>query len=466
MTISKLRIIARRRWPLIVLGTVLCLGAAVAVSLARREADRVVPDSAVPDSWVATGIVAVDRSQLFDQNADPGLVVLEAQEAGLYERVDEVLSLPGGVAALEESTQIYPGPIPGLAVAVPISEEDGSAGSGNANSGDGDSQPTEALLIQVSNLDAATAEAQAEATAVALADIASAADQAEYDAFVLTIGEGIAEVEAEIIAFDQANPRIALLQQPVEPGDAFLIFQRAGLQAQLDALGGAIAERAALVRSAPGFQKLPAQAPQLLSQIETETTAESLREIALEWVLPAITGLLLAVGLVYVLERVFPRVDTRDDIQDELGIEVLAEVPRVKNPKLEEHTLDDLHGADAEMYRSLRSSLEFIANAKQTNGSANWHTNGNGRKSEVILVVSPTPAEGKTRSAAYLGLTYAEAGHDVVLFGCDFRRPRIHDYFGLERDPGLGSLTTDGSVEVSKAMRTTGRDRPLSRLFH
>ena len=126
-----------------------------------------------------------------------------------------------------------------------------------------------------------------------------------------------------------------------------------------------------------------------------------------------------------------------------------------KNPQ--PHSLADLHGPDAEMYRSLRSSLEFIA--ASAHETPNGATNGNGhRRSEVIMIVSPTPAEGKTRSAAYLGLSYAEAGHDVAIFGCDFRRPKLHDYFGVDRDPGLGSLVANGangSVDLVDVVRRT-----------
>ena len=289
------------------------------------------------------------------------------------------------------------------------------------------------------------------------AAIANLIDQDELATFTDTIGEEIAAVEEQLLAFDQANPRIALIDRSVEPGDAFLMAQRQGLQTQLDALTQVLTEQSANIRTAPAFAKLSTQDAQLASQVAAaqETTTEKLTSFAVDWVLPVAVGLLLALGLVFLLEKLFPRVDTRDDIQDELGVPVLAEVPRVRTSKEPQaHSLADLHGPDAEMYRSLRSSLEFIAaSAHETSNSA---TNGNGhRRSEVIMIVSPTPAEGKTRSAAYLGLTYAEAGHDVAIFGCDFRRPKLHDYFGVDRDPGFGSLVVNGSVDLDDVVKRT-----------
>ena len=90
MTLTKLRIIVRRRWPLVVLAAVLCLGAAYLVTLVTDDDEpSELLAEAGPDSYVATGVVGVDRLQLFDQDVDLSFLILEVEEAGLYERVDE-----------------------------------------------------------------------------------------------------------------------------------------------------------------------------------------------------------------------------------------------------------------------------------------------------------------------------------------------------------------------------------------
>ena len=325
MTLTKLRIIARRRWPLVALATVLCLGAVFLVTLATEDEPSTVPEVAGPDSYVATGVVSVDRLQLFDPTLDPGLMILEVEEAGLYEQAAEELGVPGGSDALREFTQIFPGTIPGLGSSTDTEEEDEQTSASDPNA-----VPTnEAILIQVSNLDGETATVQADVLASTWATIANLIDQEELDSFTDTIGEEIAAVEEQLIAFDQANPRIALLDRPVEPGDAFLMAQRQGLQTQLDALTQVLTEQSASIRTAPAFVKLSTQDAQLASQLATseDTTTEKLTSFTVDWVLPVVVGLLLALGLVFLLEKLFPRVDTRDDIQDELGVPVLAEVP-------------------------------------------------------------------------------------------------------------------------------------------
>ena len=168
----------------------------------RRRSSRTATG---PDSYVATGVVGVDRSQLFDQNRDLGLTILEVEEAGLYERVDEELGLPGGVDALRESTLIFPGTIPGLDSEDDTDETEEDAGNQDPNAV---APVNEAVLIQASNLDGETATLQADTIATTWATLANLIDQEELETFTETIGKEIAAVEEQLLAFDEANPRI------------------------------------------------------------------------------------------------------------------------------------------------------------------------------------------------------------------------------------------------------------------
>jgi capsular exopolysaccharide synthesis family protein len=53
------------------------------------------------------------------------------------------------------------------------------------------------------------------------------------------------------------------------------------------------------------------------------------------------------------------------------------------------------------------------------------------------LVTSSQPAEGKTTTAINTAITLAQADTDVVVIDCDLRRPRVHNYFGLDNSQGL-----------------------------
>lgn len=85
-------------------------------------------------------------------------------------------------------------------------------------------------------------------------------------------------------------------------------------------------------------------------------------------------------------------------------------------------TLLDPSSAASEAYRALRTNLLYAQVDKPP---------------KVILVTGPGSAEGKSTVCANLGIVLAQAGKDVLLIDCDFRRPAIHQVFGLHNNRGL-----------------------------
>jgi capsular exopolysaccharide synthesis family protein len=62
------------------------------------------------------------------------------------------------------------------------------------------------------------------------------------------------------------------------------------------------------------------------------------------------------------------------------------------------------------------------------------------RGGKVLVVVSPSSGEGKTTTAAHLAALLAEAGNSVLVVSADFRRPRVHELFAVNRAPGLSEV--------------------------
>jgi len=91
----------------------------------------------------------------------------------------------------------------------------------------------------------------------------------------------------------------------------------------------------------------------------------------------------------------------------------------------------------AEAYRSLRTSLQFVRQA---------------RPLRTLLVTSPAAAEGKTSTLANLGAVFAQAGERVLLVSCDLRRPRLGKFFGFGEQAGLTSVLL-GEQTLEQALR-------------
>jgi Mrp family chromosome partitioning ATPase len=64
------------------------------------------------------------------------------------------------------------------------------------------------------------------------------------------------------------------------------------------------------------------------------------------------------------------------------------------------------------------------------------------------MVTSASPGEGKTTTTANLAAVFAEAGSSVLVVNCDFRRPTIHRYFGVEDEPRRVHETSVPGVKI------------------
>jgi receptor protein-tyrosine kinase len=70
-----------------------------------------------------------------------------------------------------------------------------------------------------------------------------------------------------------------------------------------------------------------------------------------------------------------------------------------------------------------------------------------------VVITSPSPAEGKSLSAANLALAQSHLnGNTTLLADFDFRRPIVHTLFGIDRGPGITDYL-QGKIPLHEAMR-------------
>ena len=90
----------------------------------------------------------------------------------------------------------------------------------------------------------------------------------------------------------------------------------------------------------------------------------------------------------------------------------------------------------AEAYRVLRSSVQFAATGTAEGSTVPDEVDDDADDADhqgaVVLVTSPSPAEGKTTTVANLAVVLGEAGARVLVVNCDFRRPSLGAYLGVD----------------------------------
>ncbi len=124
-------------------------------------------------------------------------------------------------------------------------------------------------------------------------------------------------------------------------------------------------------------------------------------------------GLILGLGIAFVMYYFDTTIKTSNEIEDKLGENVLGTVPK------EENSYDLVININpksifSEAIKSIRTNLAFSSIDKEI---------------KVILNTSPEASDGKSFISANLAVAYAQTDKRVLIIDCDLRRGRQHEVF-------------------------------------
>lgn len=130
-----------------------------------------------------------------------------------------------------------------------------------------------------------------------------------------------------------------------------------------------------------------------------------------------ILGLLIPLGIIYLLDLLDTKVKSRLDIEGKLNVPFIGDVPTSDSHS--EIIQSESRTSSAEALRIIRTNLEFMVNTVP-DGQA-----------KTIFMTSTFPKEGKTFVSVNLAATFALSGKKVLLIGMDIRNPRLDEYVTL-----------------------------------
>jgi len=164
-------------------------------------------------------------------------------------------------------------------------------------------------------------------------------------------------------------------------------------------------------------------------------------------------GLFLGLGVAFVREFLDDSVKSKEDLERAApGLNVLGLVPVVTEWRSKDEpflvSVAEPKSPAAEAYRTLRTSLQFLALEQPM---------------RTLQITSANAGEGKTTTLANMAVAMARSGLSVVLVCCDLRRPRIHQFFGLSNEIGFTSVLL-GKVPLSGALQEVS-DQPRLQLL-
>jgi tyrosine-protein kinase Etk/Wzc len=148
-------------------------------------------------------------------------------------------------------------------------------------------------------------------------------------------------------------------------------------------------------------------------------------------------GLGAAVGLSILLDRFDRRVRYPEQVSVDLGLAILGTLPRfAKSAWMAKSE------AEVQVVEALRTIRLNLSHAYGAAGPL------------VITITSPGSGDGKSFLSSNLAVSFAEAGHRVLIIDADIRRGSLHRVLGTNRKPGLVDFLS-GRASRDEVMQTT-----------
>ncbi|HEY7448926.1 MAG TPA: polysaccharide biosynthesis tyrosine autokinase, partial [Vicinamibacterales bacterium] len=259
------------------------------------------------------------------------------------------------------------------------------------------------------------------------AEMAKAAEsvRAEYQsarAAELSLGRALESQRKEMFSLNRSDVELAVLQRDMESNRQ--IYD--SLLQRVNEFGVTREQRISNLRIVDRAE-VP-QAP-LATGIRTDLR------------LGLLGGLLLAIGMAFLLERLDNRVKLPEQIGSELGVTFLGMVPLVGEDEMARPLLVD---------RSVPAGFGEAIRAFRTNVRLSIASDG----LRSVVVTSACAGDGKTLVASNLALTLAMAEQRVLLIDADLRRPSLHTAFDLKKEPGLTNFLIGDGQAASLIRRT------------
>lgn len=204
-----------------------------------------------------------------------------------------------------------------------------------------------------------------------------------------------------------------------------------------------LAEKLATITFAEDFDWIDLRYKGLVSLRDEIPVSPNKTKIAM---IAFVIGVAGAFGLPTMLNLLDTSASTIAQLEYAIGISGIGIVPLTPKGMLEDVARSPAQGSTIpnyllECFRVIRANIIMHPNPEN--------------RSQVVLVSSARPQEGKTTQASNLAWAFQSMGEKTLLLDCDLRRGRVHSLLGIDKSPGLTRLLL-GECTKEEAIQSAG----------
>lgn len=303
---------------------------------------------------------------------------------------------------------------------------------------------TRLIEIDVEDKSPGSARTVADAVADHLVLIGSTnTSESEEDPIQVFINQQMTDIQAKIV---NGKNRIREIDNTI--AGAISSARLLALQTEKANLERLIADHIMNYVALSGMAKQQNQ-PNVLNVIErAHSSNEPVRpNLYLNLLVSAGLGMFLGIGAIFVWDYLDDVVMSTDDLSQISEMNILGTVGRMNGRKDLEITNSPLefNSSVMESYRRISNKIRFASGDSLPLS---------------IVVTSPVPDEGKSITAANLGIIMAQTNLRTILVDANFTQPVLHQLFDAKNESGLAELIELKEINIPEYLK----DTPISNL--
>jgi tyrosine-protein kinase len=174
-----------------------------------------------------------------------------------------------------------------------------------------------------------------------------------------------------------------------------------------------------------------------LAQKAATPTAPSSPNVSRDTVLGLALGLLVGLGLAFLLEHFDHRIRRSEELEAIYGRPIVGFIPKSRALSANGPAGAALPAPEAEAFALTRAQLHAVNSCRELC---------------CLAIASPAPGDGNTTIARHLAGVAARGGSRVLLLEGDLRRPVLADRLGIDPASGLSDVLS-GRIAVEEAVQ-------------